>query len=83
MDGYRARLREALAQADALIDDESGDSLTWQTLTTRLKVRSELLGSAIYCAREWPEPDDGTRDAQDSRPLEDRRRILWHPDEDV
>jgi hypothetical protein len=83
MGEYRARLREALSQADALIDDEAGDSLAWQTLTKRLKVRSELLGSAIHCAREWAEPDDGTRDAQDSRALEDRRRILWHPDEDV
>jgi hypothetical protein len=83
MDDYRARLREALAQTDGLIDGKSGDSLAWQTLTKRLKVRSELLGSAIHCAREWPEPDDRKRDAQDSHPLEDRRRILWHPDEHV
>lgn len=83
MRDYRARLGEALAQAGVLIDDESGDSMRWQTLSKRLKVRSELFGSAIHCAREWAEPDDATRDVWDARPLEDRRRILWHPDQDV
>lgn len=80
---YRRRLREALEQAAAMIDDERVDSEEWLTITKRLKVRSELFGSAIHCAREWAEPDDGERDAEDQRTLDDRRRILWHPDEDV
>jgi hypothetical protein len=83
MDEYCRRLREALEQAAAMIDDERVDSESWLTITKRLKVRSEVFGSAIYCAREWAEPDDGERDAEDQRTLEDRRRILWHPDEDV
>src|ERR1700686_5252244 len=83
MDAYRGCLREALHQAAALIEDEAGDSLAWQKLTKRLAVRSELLGSAIHCAREWAEPADSTRDVQDARPLEERRRILWHPDKDA
>lgn len=80
---YRRRLREALEQAAAMIDDGRVDSEAWLTMTKRLKVRSELFGSAIHCAREWAEPDDGDRDAEDQRTLDDRRRILWHPDEDV
>jgi hypothetical protein len=80
---YRTRLREALEQAAAMIDDQRVDSKAWQTMTKRLEVRSELLGSAIYCAREWAEPDDAGRDVDDRRTLDDRRRILWHPDEDV
>jgi hypothetical protein len=83
MGEYQARLREALDQARALLEDERADSEAWRTMTTRLKVRSELLGSAIYCAHEWTEPDDGQRDVDDRRTLDDRRRILWHPDEEA
>jgi hypothetical protein len=80
MGEYGARLREALEQAAAMIDDERADSEAWRTMTKRLEVRSELFGSAIYCAREWAEPDDGERDVDDQRTLDHRRRILWHPD---
>jgi len=37
-------------------------------MTRRLAVRAELLGSAIYSAREWAEPDDAERDVDDARP---------------
>jgi hypothetical protein len=83
MQGYRERMREVLAQAAALLDDDPADSEAWRMITKWLSVRSELMGSAVYCAREWPQPDDACRDVDDKRPLEDRRRILWHPDEDV
>ena len=80
---YRARLRKALEQAATMIDYQRVDSEAWQTMTKRLEVRSGLLGSAIYCAREWAELDDGERDAEDQQTLDDRRRILWRPDEDA
>jgi hypothetical protein len=81
--GYRARMREGLDRARALLKDERADSETWRTMSTRVEIRSELLGSAIYCAREWTEPDDAHRDVDDRRTLDDRRRILWHPKRDV
>ena len=83
MGEYRARMREVLDQAAALLESDRADSAAWRAMSKRLEVRSELLGSAIYCGREWAEPDDGERDVDDARPLEDRRRNLWHPDEDA
>jgi hypothetical protein len=83
MSEYNARMREAIDQAAGLLVDERADSETRGTMTKRLAVRAELLGSAIYCAREWAEPDDAERDVDDARPLEDRRRNLSHPDEDA
>ena len=80
---YRERVREALRQAAALLNDERTDSEVRRALAERLQVRSELLSSSIYCLREWDEPDDARRDADDSRPLEDRRRSLWHWNEDA
>jgi hypothetical protein len=83
MSEYRARMREALDQAVALLADERADSEAWRVMTKRLAVRAELLCSAIYCAREWAEPDDAQRDVDDARPLEGRRRILSHPNQDA
>jgi hypothetical protein len=83
MSEYRARMREALDQAVALLADERADSKAWRVMTKQLAVRAELLGSAIYCAREWAEPDDAQRDVDDARPREHRRRILRQLYEDA
>jgi hypothetical protein len=83
MSEYRARMRQALQQAAALLADERADSEAWRAISERLHVRSDLLASAIYCAREWSEPDDAQRDVDDARPFEDRGRILWHPRADA
>ncbi len=80
---YREGVREALRQAAALLNDERTDSEAWRALAERLHVRSELLFSAIRCLREWAEPDHAQGDADNSRPLEDRRRSLWHWNEDA
>ncbi len=76
---YRARVREALEQASTLLDDEHADSLAWVALSKRLQNRAEQLGAAIYCLREWAEPDDARRDADPNRPFDDRRRSLIRP----
>jgi DNA-binding MarR family transcriptional regulator len=83
MESYRRRMRQVLREAAQLLEDECSDSEAWRAMAKRLNVRAELLSSAIYCAREWPEPDDSQRDIDDSRTLDDRRRLLRRFEEDV
>jgi DNA-binding PadR family transcriptional regulator len=83
LEGYRERMREALAEAVGLLEDERSDSEAWRAMAKRLEVRAQLLSSAIYCAREWAEPDDAQRDVDDNRTLDDRRRVLWRLEEDA
>jgi hypothetical protein len=58
---FRARLAEALAEAERMLEAESGDlpsSGAWIELGRRLAGDCRRLGSAWHCLYEWPEPDD-------------------------
>lgn len=57
-----------LADASSLLETEAADSLSFLRLAGRLRQTCWQLGSAIYCLREWPEPDD-------SRPGHARFRV--------
>jgi hypothetical protein len=83
IEGYRERIREALREAVELLDEHGSDSEAWRAMAKRLHARAQLLSSAIYCAREWPEPDDAYRDVEENRTLDDRRRLLWRLEEDA
>jgi hypothetical protein len=80
-DGFRDELREILAEADALLDAEATNSDAWFGLRERLARVSWWLGSATYCLREWPEPDDAKADVDDGSALGDARLdrdARWH-----
>jgi hypothetical protein len=65
---FRARLREQLAAAEALLDtDPPPDSDAWFELAERLRQSARRVGSAWHCLREWPEPDDARADADARR----------------
>jgi hypothetical protein len=83
IEGYRKRMREALREAVELLEDERSDSEAWRAMAKRLHARAQLLSSAIYCAREWAEPDDAQRDVDDKRTIDDRRRLLWRLEQDA
>jgi hypothetical protein len=73
---YRERMREALCQASDLLDDENADSAAWAGTADRLHVSGGELSAAIYCLREWDEPDDARRDVDPQMPFGIRRRLL-------
>lgn len=62
IDGFRQQVRAALDEARRLLDTEQVPSDTWFGLAGRLKTECWQLGSATYCLREWPEPDDARAD---------------------
>jgi hypothetical protein len=64
IDSVRDDLRGALSEASRLID--SGDSDAWFALGKRINVLAHRLGTAIYCAHEWREPDDAQADIDES-----------------
>lgn len=80
---YRERMRAALQEALELLEDERSGSEAWRAMAKRLHARAQLLSSAIYCAREWAEPDDAYRDVDSNRSAEDRRRLLWRLEQDT
>jgi hypothetical protein len=56
---FRARLSEALAEAERMLEDAPGaPSGAWIELGRRLAGDCRRLGSAWHCLHEWPEPDD-------------------------
>jgi hypothetical protein len=55
-------LRAALAHADDLVEDPNASSDAWFELATSLGRACRGLGRAIYCLREWAEPDDAHPD---------------------
>jgi hypothetical protein len=78
IDGFRQRLRVTLAEARALLDAAEVSSDEWFKLAPRLERDCSRLGSATYCLREWPEPDDARADVDDG---EFRgRRNVWRWD---
>lgn len=78
-----ARLREearrAVRDAGRVLDVEGADSEALFLLAGRLREVLQHLGSATYCAREWPEPDDAHADIDDDRPpwYRSSRRSTW------
>jgi DNA-binding PadR family transcriptional regulator len=74
---FRSDLRSALDEAIALLDaDHEADSDTWFQLSERLRHTGRLLASAIYCLREWAEPDDSRIDRDDPPHNQRRRRSV-------
>ncbi|MCW3020522.1 MAG: hypothetical protein JWN10_2830 [Solirubrobacterales bacterium] len=81
IDGFRAELRSVVAEAGALLDAEATCSDAWFELRERIARVSWHLGSATYCLREWPEPDETKADVDDgSDPGDERfdRDARWH-----
>jgi hypothetical protein len=65
--GFRGDLRGTLDEVIALLEaDHEADSAVWFDLSERLQRVSWRLGSAIYCLREWQEPDDSAPDVDDA-----------------
>jgi hypothetical protein len=73
IDGFRQQVRAALDEARRLLDTEQVPSDTWFGLAGRLKTECCQLGSATYCLREWPEPDDARADVDEVL----GRRNVW------
>jgi DNA-binding PadR family transcriptional regulator len=72
--GFRGDLRGALEEAIGLLEaDHEATSTTWFALSKRLHQSGRLFASAIYCLREWPEPDDSQPDT-DNPPYGERSR---------
>jgi hypothetical protein len=63
---FRDELRDALDEAIVLLEaDHDADSAAWYATSDRLHQAGRKLASAIYCLREWPEPDDAKPDKDD------------------
>jgi hypothetical protein len=73
IDGFRQQVRDALDEAGRLLDIEHVPSDVWFGLAGRLKTECWQLGSATYCLREWPEPDDTRADIDEVL----GRRNVW------
>jgi transcription elongation GreA/GreB family factor len=77
LDGLREQMRNSLSEATAMLDGEGVASDAWFELRFRIGPQCERLGSAVYCLREWPEPDDAHADVDhDSKYSEYRRNIF-------
>jgi len=67
-------LRETLIEALDLIEaDPPARSDAWFELAGRLRRASWRLGSAVYCLREWAEPDDAHADIDDRLTLAEKK----------
>lgn len=65
--GFRSEVRGMLDEAvDLLESDPDASSATWFKLADRLHDICWRLASAIYCLREWNEPDDSVADIDDA-----------------
>jgi hypothetical protein len=65
IDEFRARTRSVLGEAESLLVSECASSDAWFELAERLRRVCWTLGSATYCLREWPEPDDAHADTDE------------------
>jgi DNA-binding PadR family transcriptional regulator len=73
--GFRSDLRGALDEATSLLEaDAEADSATWFEFSERLHQAGRRFASAIYCLREWPEPDDSMRNSDEDAPYGQRAR---------
>jgi hypothetical protein len=81
--GFRGNVRGILDEAIALLEaDHETDSAVWFDLSERLERASWVLGSAIYCLREWQEPDDSAPDVDDAPSRQYGRRSTRDWDRD-
>jgi hypothetical protein len=64
IDELRRELQAAVAEAGGQ-DVERTASDAWFEIGQRLQRASRNLGSATYCLREWPEPDDAQADVDE------------------
>lgn len=65
IDGFHEQVRRAVDDAAALLDAAYTGSDAWFAVAERLQSACWLLGSAVYCLREWQEPDDARADIDD------------------
>jgi hypothetical protein len=77
IDGSRQSLSATLDEARALLDAAEVPSDEWFTLAPRLERECWRLASAIYCLREWPEPDDDHADVDDGEFRGRRNAWQW------
>lgn len=69
IDRTRRQLREALDDAQALIDAEPPtDSQTWIATSRKLQEAAMLLASATHCLYEWHEPQEDRPDNPEPYP---------------
>jgi len=74
----REEVRRTLDEANTALDGgEDNDSGAWFDLCERLGRQLQRFGSAIYCLREWPEPDDAHPDLDRSPRSERHRSFYW------
>jgi hypothetical protein len=73
IEGLREQLRAVLEDAAGLLAAERPPSDAWFELGERLGCLPQQLGSASYCAHEWPEPDDAVADRDDASSPGDER----------
>jgi hypothetical protein len=82
MEGFRALLGDALEDADPVATAFTpSNSAAWFALGQRLSAAFWLLGSAIYCLEEWPEPDDACLDSDENPGPAPGRRVISAWDE--
>lgn len=62
MKRFRADVRAALAEAEALLDDAPAGSDLWFEAGAHLGCACRRLGSACHCLYEWEEPEDDRAD---------------------
>lgn len=74
IDGFRQRLRATLDEARTLLDATEAPSDEWFRLASHLEKACWRLASAMYCLREWPEPDDVRADV-DEEEFRGRRNV--------
>jgi hypothetical protein len=77
IDRLREQMRRSLSEATALLDDEGSDSDRWFGLRFRIGSQFERLGAAVYCLREWPEPDDAHADVDNDSEYSEYRRNIF------
>jgi hypothetical protein len=65
---FRDELRVALADtADLLVIEPVTNSDSWREAGERLQRACSRVGWAVYCLREWAEPDDSRADIAPDR----------------
>lgn len=79
LSGLLERLRETVEQATAMLNEkELATSVAWIDASKRLSRDAYRVGCAIHCLREWGEPSDAVRDADDDKRYPGRRTLsLW------
>jgi len=72
IDGLTHQVQQTLKRAQRLMKSGKGAAREWAELSITLRRQCGQLAWAIYCTREWPEPDDTDADISEGA----RRREL-------